>query len=271
MALPRFAQALAIALMGLGLGGLVAGSGIQAARPELALPLAGLGAALTMTALAWAGVVALGSERPWHQLGLGPGRLRAPGLALVVMGVLVMSLGVDAALRVMELRDTGSLARLDRAVSAVRAGPSLWVVFATLSLAPALGEELLFRGFLQRCLVERMRPALAIGISAAAFGALHWDPVHAVAAFALGLYLGSVVHLAGSIRAAILCHAANNCWAVAVIVLGLRGIQLPIAVLPLLFVAAALLLRLAAGFRTEPAGVHPEPAPAVPEDSPRGK
>ncbi len=43
---------------------------------------------------------------------------------------------------------------------------------------------------------------------------LHGDPVHGASAAILGLYLGTVVVLAGSVRAAILCHTVNNLVAV---------------------------------------------------------
>jgi membrane protease YdiL (CAAX protease family) len=62
----------------------------------------------------------------------------------------------------------------------------------------------------------RLGPAVAIPLASALFGALHVDPVHAVFAGVLGLYLGLAAHLAGSVRAAIGCHALNNLLAVAV-------------------------------------------------------
>jgi membrane protease YdiL (CAAX protease family) len=46
------------------------------------------------------------------------------------------------------------------------------------------------------------------------FGALHVDPVHAAFAAVLGLYLGILSHLAGSVLAAIAGHAVNNLCAV---------------------------------------------------------
>ena len=47
-------------------------------------------------------------------------------------------------------------------------------------------------------------------LSAALFGLAHFDPIHSILAFLLGVYLGAVVQLAGCIRTAILCHVLNN-------------------------------------------------------------
>ena len=79
-----------------------------------------------------------------------------------------------------------------------------------LALLPGVTEELLFRGALQRPLVSRLGRRAGIGLAAALFGLAHLDPVQGPAAFCLGLYLGSVAELAGSLRAAIFCHVANN-------------------------------------------------------------
>lgn len=168
---------------------------------------------LLLIGLAGAVLVAEGAADPLERLGLRRGQLRLPALALLVLGVLFVSFAADSFLRLEGLRDQGTLARFDRAVSNAR-GPSLLMVSLTLALAPALAEEIFFRGLVQRGLVARLGPAFAIPLTALAFAAVHGDWTHAAAAFPLGLYLGVVAHLAGSIRASILCHAVNNLSAV---------------------------------------------------------
>ena len=59
-----------------------------------------------------------------------------------------------------------------------------------------------------------MGPGRAVVVAALVFGILHGDPIHGASAAILGLYLGTVVVLAGSVRAAILCHTVNNLVAV---------------------------------------------------------
>jgi membrane protease YdiL (CAAX protease family) len=89
------------------------------------------------------------------------------------------------------------------------------VLFAVVALGigPGIGEELFFRGFLQSMLGDHWRRA-AIPLAAGAFALAHVDPVHAAAAFPLGLYLGALRCRTGSTLGAILAHAANNSLAV---------------------------------------------------------
>ena len=82
-------------------------------------------------------------------------------------------------------------------------------------IAPGVAEELLCRGFIQRGLQRRFGPAVAVVLAAVLFGALHIEPIHSVTAATLGVYLGVVCWLADSVRPAIVCHAINNCVAVA--------------------------------------------------------
>ena len=47
-------------------------------------------------------------------------------------------------------------------------------------------------------------------VASVCFGVLHLDWLHAVLAFALGLYLGWITELAGSALPAVACHVINN-------------------------------------------------------------
>lgn len=197
----------------LGVGAL--GSRIASAEAALwrlaALQLCWVGVATTTAA--WLG----GSVR--ERLGLVRGRLGAAPLALGALGLLALSGALDLAISEAGLRGTGALARLDAVVAA--AGPErLGLVLLATALAPGLGEELLFRGLLQRGLARRVG-ALAIPLAALAFGLVHQDPVLSPAAFVLGCYLGAIAFLTGSTWAAILCHVANNAAASAQALLSL--------------------------------------------------
>jgi membrane protease YdiL (CAAX protease family) len=153
-------------------------------------------------------------------LRLGRPRLRARELALLAVGVVCVSHALSLVIGSLELRDTGTLAEIDRVVSAT-AGPSRWLALVALGLAPAFGEELLFRGFVQQAALRRLGAPGAIALSSLAFGLIHVDPVHTPAAFVLGLFLGAAAELAGSLWAPILCHAVNNALSLAVPALGL--------------------------------------------------
>jgi membrane protease YdiL (CAAX protease family) len=236
----RLALAVGIALLALGLSGQIAGLAQEAALAGSVL-LSALAMSLLLAGLAVAGVVGLGSPHPLERLGLGRGRLPPRVLALLVLGVLTLSFAADGALRHADLRERGTLGKLDRTVAGARGG-SLVASTLFLGLAPAVGEELFFRGLLQRGLEARLGPALAIPLASLLFAAIHGDAVHGAAAFLLGLYLGAVAHLSGGVRAAILCHAANNLAAVGMGAFGLGGIPLPWAgILALLALALAVL------------------------------
>ena len=219
----RLALAAGIVLCALGLAGQVAGLGDRVAEPA-AILLGALAMSLLLSLLAVAAAVGLGGSRLVERLGLGRGRLPPRTIALLVLGVLTLSFAADASLRHGGLRDQGTLETFDRTVSGAR-GPSLLASSLVLGIAPAIGEELFFRGLVQRGLEARFGPGIAIPLASLMFAAIHGDPVHALAALVLGLYLGVVAHLSGGIRAAILCHAANNLVAVSVGAFGLGGIS----------------------------------------------
>ena len=59
-----------------------------------------------------------------------------------------------------------------------------------IGLTPALCEELLFRGYVQTRLNHSFGPIAAILVSSLMFAGFHMDPVHVVAVFPLGVFLG---------------------------------------------------------------------------------
>ena len=61
---------------------------------------------------------------------------------------------------------------------------------------------------------QRCGPIAAILLASLFFGALHVDQIHSAFAAILGLYLGAIAYLAGSVRASLGCHVANNTAAV---------------------------------------------------------
>jgi membrane protease YdiL (CAAX protease family) len=91
------------------------------------------------------------------------------------------------------------------------------VVF--ISLFPAVGEELFFRGFLGSGLVARWGLARGVLLTAALFGAMHLNPLHAGATVVLGVALHLVYLWSRSILVPMLLHFAYNgqCCVVAAI------------------------------------------------------
>lgn len=161
------------------------------------------------------------------RLGLGPGRLDATQVAVLVIGTLAASSSLDGLLELTQWKAGSALDAFEEMVTGIR-GRSLLLAIATFALMPGIAEELLCRGLLQRSLVARLGPAGGIAIASLIFGALHIDPIHALFAAPLGLYLGLVCWLTGGIRASIVCHVANNLTAL------LAGALLPASDAPAL-------------------------------------
>jgi membrane protease YdiL (CAAX protease family) len=86
----------------------------------------------------------------------------------------------------------------------------LVVVLVGVSLAAPIGEELFFRGFMQRGLGFQVGGPRAIVVTAVIFSAFHLDPVGLTARFELGVLFGLLAWRAGSIWPAMGAHAANN-------------------------------------------------------------
>jgi len=165
---------------------------------------------LGMLALAFAARSRLGIRA---RLGLGPSALSPLALVLLALGTLALSYSLDGFYRLLEPPDRGVLFQFESELLGLR-GRALALALLTFALVPGIAEELLCRGWAQRGLEARCGPFWAIVLASAFFGALHGDPVHSLLAAVLGLYLGAIAQLAGSVRASIACHVANNTAAV---------------------------------------------------------
>jgi uncharacterized protein len=88
------------------------------------------------------------------------------------------------------------------------------------ALVPAIGEESLFRGFIQGCLTPVLGRWPGIVATSAAFGVLHRDPLQGTGAFLAGLLLGWTVERTGGLGPSIAAHAVNNATFVVLASLG---------------------------------------------------
>jgi CAAX protease family protein len=96
-------------------------------------------------------------------------------------------------------------------------GVALLVVIVVLG-APVV-EELFFRGLLQRSLLRRVAPALAVVISAFVFGLTHFQLLQFPALVAFGLILGYLALRTGRLGMSIVAHMAFNAVTVVALVL----------------------------------------------------
>lgn len=84
-----------------------------------------------------------------------------------------------------------------------------------MAIVPAVSEEMLFRGCIQKTLTDKMRNKfLAILISAFIFSAAHLEFYGLLPRFILGIILGYVFYYTGNILMSMLLHFINNSIAV---------------------------------------------------------
>ena len=101
--------------------------------------------------------------------------------------------------------------------------PGGLVILTVIALAVVtpVAEEVFFRGFLLKGLVNRWGAAAGIIISAAVFAGLHFQPAVIVPVFITGLLLGALYWHTGSLWPGILVHGAQNLIATLGIIFGL--------------------------------------------------
>jgi membrane protease YdiL (CAAX protease family) len=83
-----------------------------------------------------------------------------------------------------------------------------------LALVPAISEELLFRGTLQKILGERLNVHVAVWITAIIFSAFHMEFFGFVPRVLLGAFLGYLFVWSGSLYLSMVAHFVNNAFIV---------------------------------------------------------
>lgn len=95
-------------------------------------------------------------------------------------------------------------------------GAPLPLLLIIIAVAPALGEELMFRGLIGRGLVARWGIIRGILLTSLLFGIVHLHPAHALAVIPLGIAMHFVYLTTRSFWAPVLLHFLNNAWATVV-------------------------------------------------------
>jgi len=92
--------------------------------------------------------------------------------------------------------------------------PEAILVVFVVAVTPAICEEFMFRGFIQRSFEFKLKPFWAALITSVFFGLYHFSPYGIVPLVALGFYFGFAAYLSNSILIPILLHFINNFAAV---------------------------------------------------------
>jgi membrane protease YdiL (CAAX protease family) len=115
---------------------------------------------------------------------------------------MAVGLGLAYAVSLVIPQDT-SAERLYDQMSWAMAGAFL----VAIALPAGLMEELLFRGYMQRRLLQRWPPWVAIAVTTVLFAVMHVTPHVVVIALSLSLWFGFLAWRTGSVWPCVVCHA----------------------------------------------------------------
>lgn len=88
------------------------------------------------------------------------------------------------------------------------------IVIAVVAITPAICEEVMFRGFIQKSFELKYKPFLGALITAIFFGIYHFNPYAFFPLVLLGFYLGYAAYKSDSILVPVVLHFINNLFAV---------------------------------------------------------
>jgi membrane protease YdiL (CAAX protease family) len=137
----------------------------------------------------WQPIRLLGYEKPWLYAAL-----------LLLVPAWVMSASLLEFLHLPNWQDRFFLDLMQHPLTA----------FLTMVVAAPMLEEVLFRGIMLRGLLRSQQPWAAIGLSAALFGLIHFNPAQSLHAALFGVLLGWLYYRTQSLGVCIGVHALNN-------------------------------------------------------------
>lgn len=125
-------------------------------------------------------------------------------------------------------------------------GVSYPVLIVAMALAPAVAEELVFRGVLGRRLVQRCGTLWGVVLTSCCFALVHGSPPHALATLPVAFLLHFLYLQTGTIWTPVLVHFCNNLLAISMVrySLGPQTPVSPVAVLSLSFYLVMMLYQL---------------------------
>jgi membrane protease YdiL (CAAX protease family) len=136
-------------------------------------------------------------------------------LALVALLPAIQWLGqINASLPIPEFFVELERAQLELIETILKSDIALWSVVFALAVTPAICEELLFRGYLQRQLERALGVTGGIVATGLLFGLYHFRLSQALPLAVLGIFLGWLVWRTGSLWVPILIHFLNNALAI---------------------------------------------------------
>jgi membrane protease YdiL (CAAX protease family) len=169
----------------------------------------GIGPQLVMLAAWWLASSYLDPRARRHRA-IGRSSLSLPAyLCLMVASIAVLWLGDPLAQLGLKIFGAWSSDELVSKLFDDMTWPTGIALVFFISL-PGFTEELFYRGFMQRRLLDRWPPAAALPVAAVLFALSHGTPVWALAVLPLGFWFGPLAWRTGSLWPGICCHAFVN-------------------------------------------------------------
>lgn len=133
-----------------------------------------------------------------------PGRKPMPNPVLVLWGLVAMIATSVVVEPVIDLFPERWMEGVDAMMS-----QGTWAMLSAVVAAPVF-EEWLLRGIVQKGMVAKWGPVGGIAGASVVFGLIHIVPQQVVNAMMIGLVLGYVYYVSGSLAAVVFLHAVNN-------------------------------------------------------------
>jgi len=92
--------------------------------------------------------------------------------------------------------------------------PEMLLVIITIAVVPAICEEVMFRGYIQRSFGFKFKPHIAAILTALFFALYHFNPYGLIPLAIIGFYLGFAAYKSQSLVIPIIIHFLNNFFAV---------------------------------------------------------
>jgi len=178
----------------------------------------------TMIALAWALIRRWGMS-PRRVLllnGIGAGAVIHAVFLTAVFAVLLAEVqALTAPFLPMPDQFTEFLVKMEDLLT-VRDAPDLLGAVITISLFPAVSEEMIFRGLTLTGLRHRFGARAAVVGSGALFALVHLNPWQFIPLLLIGVFISFIVHRTDSLYAGIVAHGTNNLLSLAALNVGRR-------------------------------------------------
>ncbi|NTW83843.1 MAG: CPBP family intramembrane metalloprotease [Chlorobiaceae bacterium] len=115
------------------------------------------------------------------------------------------------------LRQQQQMDMFIKSIATVNSLTGFAAVLLVFALVPALSEELLFRGYIQKNYTRSMSPRNAVALTGLVFAFFHMSPANLLSLALLGWFIGYIYARSGNLAVSAFAHFSNNFGALLVL------------------------------------------------------